>query len=428
MLDFLALFCLHYLDPIFATFIYNWNWFICVACGTVISIVPFIFMFFDSSKEASTSDSTTNSKLQHLSFRSCILLSFLAITLSIMFSAYVYYCNQNYAEIPNITYYSVDYLSAIGSIDATTQQKARNFTIKPIFDASAEAKISEGTSDTASSNNFKVYGISVPPKTVLNVNSTIYLYVTWSSNSQIVPISDSDAPSYTGRNALYRAYTNSVQITCNPIIGTRTSNFSDGSSSVTELLYFYPQNEPLTVLLVDAASQKTVQAYVCNLGEEINFSNLPYSTYYYVILSDHFQPYVSDFLFELTSDSSAEYASASFRSDLIMNNYDSMIFSDFRVQVRNYEGSSVPGASFYYCIASDAEDARQSPNSYSAITNEVGLLLDSYDITQSFNTIITCDFHLVNGFSIYLLCPDNSESYPVIVSGDIGIATVPSIE
>lgn len=427
MLDFLSQFCYTSIDPLFATFVCGWNEFIFLIAGVAASVVSFFFPFPDDSPPPPSSHNHRvpsayhrRRRTSHLKLR--IFLAVSIFLIAILFSSYVFYCNQNYSVIPNISFFSDTYSDIRKAIIEPTRKKSKNIKIIPIYDDAAEEQHLAGTSDDNSS--FKVYGVSVPPGTVLHVGETVYLYVTWFPDSS-API-DLDTEQITfpySEDSLYSYNTDSVQITCRPLIGTTTCGFSGGQEYTYNQVYSYNKDYPVIVSLVEFYSKKVVQVQIGTIGESLSFSNLVPGTYFYITESENFQSLPSTFLFQLSPEASEENSIADFTASLVSESFDALTFSDFKVQVRNLDNVPLSNTDFHYCIASDSEDPNACNWIYHAKTDENGFLqfrLSSGVISTS------CTFHLISNYYMYLFSSDFSQFYPINVSGDIGIAIVPS--
>lgn len=428
MLDFLSQFCYTFIDPLFATFVCGWNEFIFLIAGVAASVVSFFFPFPDDSPPPTSSHNPRVPSAYHRRRRTSHLKLriFLAVSISliaILFSSYVFYCNQNYSVIPNISFFSDSYSDIRKAIIEPTRKKSKNIKITPIYDTAAEEQHLAGSSDDNSS--FKVCGVSVPPGTVLHVGETVYLYVTWFPDSSTPVDSDTEqvvAFPYS-EDSLYSYNTDSVQIACCPLIGTTTCSFSDGQEITYNQVYSYDKDYPVIVSLVEFYSKKVVQVRIGTIGESLSFSNLVPGTYFYLTESKNFQSLPSTFLFQLSSEASEENSSVNFSAPLVSDSFDTLAFSDFKVQVRNLDNVPLSNTDFHYCIASDSEDPNACDRVYHAKTDENGFLqfYPSSDVIS-----ISCIFHLINNYHVYLFSSDFSQFYPINVSGDIGIAIVPS--
>ena len=146
-------------------------------------------------------------------------------------------------------------------------------------------------------------------------------------------------------------------------------------------------------------------------------------TYFYLTESKNFQSRPSTFLFQLSPETSEENSSVDFSAPLVSESFDTLAFSDFKVQVRNLDNVPLSNTDFRYCIASDSEDPNACDRVYHAKTDENGFL-QLYSDSDVIST--SCTFHLINNYYMYLFSSDFSQFYPINVSGDIGIAIVPS--
>ncbi len=414
MLDFLKTLWLQYTHYPLASFFYIYNNEICNFATFAVTVVTFFFplpsICISSFKRGDAKrHGHPPRRAPCSSFASSFLprtvFAFIAFLIMSAISLCMSMLIKNYRLIPSVDLYSHNYSSVI--------EKLEDLSVQYIYDDSQGAHISDKLPSDDSS--YRICGISPSSDQLVPVGSTVCVYLTHDQGISSPIKLDLHAEeiyfdSDTAQRTAYKS--NHLRLTC-PFAGA--ISFSDSDS------YFYWGASPIettyfSASLLDAETHKIIQCKLGTLGGSVDFWGIPDGAYYYVIEPAYGSTITSSEIFQIDS-LLAKYDAPILDAKVI--SYPTFDYSfPFQVQVRDEQNQPVPDEMFRFrmvCEQNVSAAYNLITDHYSYLCRTAGALLCD-----------SCSFRLYPGFQMEISRKGSNQWYPVVISGNLGIAVIPS--